>query len=326
MPSPSAVYLRLPNWIGDVCMSLPSLEAVIATGQPVVVCARGWARDLLAGYPLAGFIEMHGQWRRDRAAVSEFRKQAHHLRPVGLLLPDSLSSALVFRFAGVPAAGYRDDARGLLLRWPVRKPKGQRHAVESWLHLTTQALERWSLPVTPPTGRRHLNLAVLERHEQQALDALEGRNLPVNDFILIAPTATGLHKGRVKVWPHFDALTRRLQANGYPVAMCPPPSEQQAAKIAAPTAINLPALKLGAFAALTRQAKLVVCNDSGVSHLAAAAGANQLTLFGVTHPDRTGPWSETAVCLGTFDHWPSLEQVYQQVIGLLQPSPTHSGN
>lgn len=56
----SAIYLRVPNWIGDVCMSLPSLDAVLATGVPVVVCARGWARDLLAGYGLAGFIEMKG--------------------------------------------------------------------------------------------------------------------------------------------------------------------------------------------------------------------------------------------------------------------------
>src|SRR5690606_42038559 len=72
----SAIYLRIPNWIGDVCMSLPSLEATLATGLPVVVCARGWARDLLSGYPLAGFVEMKGRWREDRAAVHAFRKKA----------------------------------------------------------------------------------------------------------------------------------------------------------------------------------------------------------------------------------------------------------
>src|SRR5690606_38977164 len=86
----SAIYLRMPNWIGDVCMSLPSLDAVLATGVPVVVCARGWARDLLAGYGLAGFIEMTGRWREDRAAVHAFRKKAAHAHPRGLLLPDSL--------------------------------------------------------------------------------------------------------------------------------------------------------------------------------------------------------------------------------------------
>src|SRR5690606_13366047 len=106
MPSISAIYLRLPNWIGDVCMSLPSLHALLLTQLPVVVCGRPWAHDLLRAYRLAGFIEMKGRWREDRAAVHTFRKKLQHAHPRGLLLPDSLSSAMVFKFAGVPSAGY----------------------------------------------------------------------------------------------------------------------------------------------------------------------------------------------------------------------------
>src|SRR5690606_17225396 len=146
----SAIYLRMPNWIGDVCMSLPSLEAVLGTGLPVVVCARGWAKDLLSGYELAGFIEMKGRWREDRAAVHAFRKKAAHAHPRGLLLPDSLSSAMVFSFAGVPSAGYRDDGRSLILRWPVPKPTSNMHAVESWYSLTSHALRRWGFASPPP--------------------------------------------------------------------------------------------------------------------------------------------------------------------------------
>src|SRR5690606_15665974 len=134
---------------------------------------------------------------------------------------------------------------------------------------------------------------------------------------LIAPTATGLHRGKVKVWPHYDLLTRRLQEAGHTVAMCPPPAEVEAARANAPTAICLPPLKLGAFATLTRLAALVVCNDSGVSHLAAASGARQLTLFGVTQPERTGPWSDKAVCLGSAQAWPSAEQAAECVAALL---------
>src|SRR5690554_4145064 len=156
MSSISAVYMRLPNWIGDVCMSLPSLEAVLATGIPVIVCARGWARDLLSGYDLAGFVEMKGRWREDRAAVHSFRKKAGHAHPRGLLLPDSLSSAMVFSFAGVPSAGYRDDGRSLILRWPVAKPLESLHAVESWYYLTSQALRRWGCAAPAPRPARQL--------------------------------------------------------------------------------------------------------------------------------------------------------------------------
>lgn len=314
----SAIYLRMPNWIGDVCMSLPSLDAVLATGVPVVVCARGWARDLLAGYGLAGFIEMTGRWREDRAAVHAFRKKAAHAHPRGLLLPDSLSSAMVFKFAGVPSAGYRDDGRSLILCWPLPKPRASVHAVESWYHLTLQALRRWNCPLPPPRPATQLGLRLTDRHRSEANQALEQAGLTEGDFVLIAPTATGLHKGRAKVWPHFDALTRSLQQAGHTVVMCPPPAEVEAARSNAPTAICLPPLKLGAFATLTQQAGLVICNDSGVSHLAAAAGARQITLFGVTQRERTGPWSSQATCLGSADGWPDIAEVEDHALAMLQ--------
>src|SRR5690606_30501800 len=138
-----------------------------------------------------------------------------------------------------------------------------------------------------------------------------------NPFVLIAPTATGLHKGKVKVWPGFDTLTRALQARGHTVVMCPPPAEVEEARRNAPTAQLLPAVPLGAFAALTARAALVVCNDSGVSHVAAAAGARQLTLFGVTNPARTGPWTPRVGRMGSERNWPRPAEVEREACALL---------
>lgn len=298
-------------------MSLPCLHALLNTGLPIVVCARAWAKDLLSAYPLAGHIEMTGRWREDRAAVDAYRKKHHPRRVRGLLLPDSLSSAMVFKFAGVPAAGYRDDGRSLILRWPINKPSDDLHAVESWYHLTTLALKRWGLPVLAKHPGQELSLELTGTHHTKAASALHDAGITAGKFILIAPTATGLHHGKVKVWPHFDRLTRALQAMGYTVAMCPPAAELEAALKNSPTATVLPSLKLGAFATLTQLASLVICNDSGVSHLAAAASAKQVTLFGVTDQHRTGPWSSHAICLGSASAWPSLDSVQQQVVDLL---------
>ncbi|WP_084386603.1 glycosyltransferase family 9 protein [Castellaniella caeni] len=303
-------------------MSLPSLQALLDTGLPVVACARPWAQDLLAAYPLAGFIPMQGTWRADRAAVRRHLKQAGYNRPRGLLLPDSLSSALVFRFAGIACAGYRDDGRSLLLRWPCRKPKGPLHAVQSWYHLTRFALGQWHLAHTGPAEPAdELSWTATQAHEQQAIQALAQAGLRQGAFVLIAPTAVGLHKGRIKAWSGFDGLTQSLQARGLAVVMAPPSAEREAAQAAAPSAQLLPPLGLGAFAALTRHAALVVCNDSGVSHLAAAAGARQLTLFGVTHPTQTGPWSNRATRLGRMNAWPTATEVFSTAIELLNPSP-----
>jgi len=315
----SCLYVRLPNWVGDVCMSLPSLRALAASGLPLVLCARPWARDLLDGVEKLDFIPMRGKVGPDRATVSAHRRGlgSQGRRARGLLLPDSLSSALVFRLAGVPSAGYRDDGRSFLLRWPFAKPAQPMHAVESWHHLTREALTRWNLPSGPVQPGPTLDLPLTAAHERAAGEALAQAGLEGRPFVLFAPTATGLHKGRIKVWPGFDTLTRALQALGHTVVMCPPPAETDEARRNAPTAQLLPPLGLGAFAALTARATLVICNDSGVSHVAAAASARQLTLFGVTQPQRTGPWSPRAVCVGTDQAWPSQEEVARQAERLL---------
>jgi len=147
----SCLYVRLPNWVGDVCMSLPSLRILQATGVPLVICARPWARDLLDGVAKRDFIPMLGKVGPDCSQINNHRRGlgAEGRRARGLLLPDSLSSALVFRLAGLPSAGYRDDGRSFLLRWPVAKPDAPLHAVQSWYHLTREALTRWSLPAGP---------------------------------------------------------------------------------------------------------------------------------------------------------------------------------
>jgi len=317
MPPLSAIYVRLPNWIGDVCMSLPSLQTLLNTRIPTVVCARPWARDLLSGFDLSGFVEMKGRWREDRSAVSSFKKKARHAHVRGLILPDSLSSAMVFKFAGVPGAGYRDDGRSLILRWPVKKPEASLHAVQYWHHLTSHALTRWNIPVHPTQPGAQLGLKIDARHRSVALNCLRAAGLEPGNFILIAPTATGRHHGKIKVWPHFDLLTRTLQQQGHTIAMCVPPSELEQARQNAPSALCLPPLNLAAFATLTQLASLVICNDSGVSHLAAAANARQLTLFGVTEHGRTGPWSTNATCLGSGLHWPTPQEVERHVLAIL---------
>ncbi|AHG63614.1 glycosyltransferase family 9 protein [Advenella mimigardefordensis] len=311
------VYIRLPNWIGDVCMSRPAIEAALASGLTIVACGKPWAQALMGELPGLQFLALSGQWRQDRQRIKAHRSEHPCAgRSVGLLLPDSLTSALAFRLAGLPCAGYRDDGRSLLLRWGFTKPAQTLHAVQSWYWLTREAFARWdvTLPAEPanslslPSGTNAIAAA------QAALAAAGVTNAP----ILIAPTATGEHKGKNKVWPYFDKLTRQLQAQGYTVVMSPPPNEVAQAQANAPTATLLAALDLTAFVALLRQCSLVICNDSGVAHLAALTETPQLTLIGVTNPTRTRPWTPRAHLLGTYGQWPSVADVLNTVNQLLR--------
>lgn len=309
------IYIRLPNWIGDVCMSLPSLHAVLNTGVEVVICAKPWAKDLLSGIQSFDFIPLSGKWREDRKRISAHRNSYPcDGESVGLLLPDSLTSALTFRLAGLPCAGYRDDGRSLLLRWAINKPSSSFHAVESWYYVTRTALQKWGFSVVDQP-ERSLSLPLTPEHQTQAqtvIDTLNGQ-----PFVLIAPTATGLHKGRNKVWPYFEELTQRLQQQNVLVVMSPPPNEKAMALQNAPSATVLPALGLGAFVSLLQHSAAVVCNDSGVSHLACLGAPHPFTLIGVTDPKRTGPWSPTATILGRMDAWPSVDEVFNAVVQVL---------
>ena len=306
------ILIRLPNWVGDVCMSLPVLSLLETSGVPYSLCARPWAQELLSGLPSQSFIPITGIFLKDLSTLRTWHRNNTHYRHA-LLLPDSLSSALLFRLAGLQSAGYRDDGRSLLLSAPLDKPMPRPHAVQAWFNLGQQALERWGINAQQASLLNRLSLPLSATDTQAADAALAQGGLTAGAFVLIAPTATGLHRGQVKVWPHFAALSQSLQSQGLRVVMCPPRAEQADALKAAPSAEILPPLSLGAFAALTRLAQLVICNDSGVSHLSAAVNARQITLFGVTDPARTAPWTPDSVNLGKNGQWPALSEVITQV-------------
>jgi heptosyltransferase-2 len=299
-------------------MCLPALALLQDAGLPLVLCGKPWARDLFAGLTPSAVL----------AVGQDFRADLKHLRsrPTrgarGLLFTNSFSSALTMSLAHVPAAGFRGDGRSLLLRWPIARP-ALTHEVEIFYYLARQALARWrvdisALPEAPPP---RLSLPLTTGNYGAATQALTlaGIDRPV---VLLSPTATGLHHGQPKAWPHFEALSRALNAAGHCTVICPPPNEVAAAQAAVPSAKVLPSLPLGGFAALAQRAALVVCNDSGTSHLAAAVAARQITLFGVTRRERTGPWSPDAVCLGSHDAWPDVGTVVERAMQMLDSPAT----
>lgn len=315
---PTTIVIRLPNWVGDVCMVMPSLELLRQTGARLILCGKPFAQPLVCGLTGVTFVPVEGTAFRDARRLRDVLRQVDGSR-TGLLFPDSLSSALTFWLAGLDSLGYRDDGRSLLLKWPIRKPRQPCHAVRKWYDLTRHAIERWQLQTVEPIPAQpafyHLEPAPHDTELAQA--ALRSRQIRPHAFVLLAPTATGLHKGRVKVWPGFGELAQALAEKGYRVVCCPPEHERPQAARNAPAAELLEPLGLGAFAALAAQASLVVCNDSGVSHIAALVRARQITVFGVTDPALTGPWSDQARCIGQMSQWPSTQTVLQTCLAYL---------
>lgn len=300
------VLCRLPNHVGDCCMTLPALRLLEANGFTPMLTGKRWAEDLMSGMGWR-FDPIEGHVTED---LHRIRYISNHLgpRPLGLLFPNSFSSALLFSIGRVRNAGFPTDGRRFLLDKVVEEP-GTMHEVERFFRLAHGAIKAWGGTPAWDSVPEELGMRLLARHEAAARNLMAEHGIPEN-FALLAPIARGLHHGKEKQWKHFNELCGPLRDMGIEPIVFPSVREEEANHAACPNARILPPTTLGNYAALAKRARIVIANDSGISHVAAAVSANQITLLGVTDPARTRPWNSKAVCLGnSTDGWPSLEQV-----------------
>lgn len=308
------VLVRLPNHVGDACMALPAVRALQTAGCECTLVGRAWGESLLEGLALP-YLTIEGRLLADRRTLRAWRHAAGARRSArGLLLPNSIGSALLFAGAGVPSAGLDTDGRGALLRWRVPPPPPC-HEVERFDAAARGALAAWNRPA-PALLTDTLGLVPTRTQRAEAARLLGAP--PLGRVALLAPVATGLHHGQAKHWPHFAALRSALAARGLTPVVAPPAHEADAVRAAVPWATLLPPVPLGVYAALCAAADVVIANDSGSSHVAAAVGARQVTIFGVTERARTGPWSPRAVCVGANGAWPDVPAVVAALDEALQ--------
>ena len=300
------VLCRLPNHVGDCCMTLPALRLLEASGFTPMLTGKRWAEDLMSGMGWR-FDPIEGHVTED---LHRIRYISNHLgpRPLGLLFPNSFSSALLFSIGRVRNAGFPTDGRRFLLDKVVEEP-GTMHEVERFFRLAHGAIKAWGGTPAWDSVPEELGMRLLARHEAAARNLMAEHDIPEN-FALLAPIARGLHHGKEKQWKHFNELCGPLRDMGIEPIVFPSVREEEANHAACPNARILPPTTLGNYAALAKRARIVIANDSGISHVAAAVSANQITLLGVTNPARTRPWNSKAVCLGNnTDGWPSLDEV-----------------
>lgn len=310
----SKVLCRLPNHVGDCCMALPALRLLEASGFTPILTGKRWAEDLMSGMGWR-YDPIEGHVSKD---LQRIRYLADHLgpRPLGILFPNSFSSALLFSIGRVRSAGFATDGRRLLLDKAIPEPQPM-HEVERFFELARRAIVAWGGTPAWDKPTEDLGLKVLARHEAAVRNLMAEHRIPER-YALLAPIARGLHHGKVKQWPHFNELCAPLRALGIEPLIFPSPHEEEETRAACPDAMILPPTTLGNYAALAKHAQLVVANDSGISHVAAAVGAKQITLIGVTDPGRTGPWNQKALVLGANSQWPDRSAVIDAINNLFK--------
>ncbi|MBD1870521.1 glycosyltransferase family 9 protein [Cyanobacteria bacterium FACHB-471] len=92
----------------------------------------------------------------------------------------------------------------------------------------------------------------------------------------------------------FATVADALAAQGFQIVLTGTAAEVELTQAVA-TAMNSPCVdlagktSLGAIAALLKQAQLLICNDTGISHLAAALQVKSVVIFSASDPNRWAP-------------------------------------
>ncbi len=309
------VIVRLPNWVGDVVMSLPALTHLTQVGFTPMLVGKGWSRSLLAGYGWETHVRVDGLHARVGQLHDLHRRAARQDARFGarlntLLLTNSFSSAFEAWLARLRPVGYRQDGRGWMLSAAVPPPRDPVHESTRFWRLATTL----SGSDMPQPAQLRLQVAPLA---QQAADTLLAQHALGGHFACIVPFATGTLNGRPKAWPAFPEFARWLRQL-LPVVVVPGPGgESTLAHAQFAEAIPFEGTDLGTYAGVLRRARLVVANDTGPAHIAAAVGAPLLSVLGPTDAVRHRPWG-AHVNVVQQQPWPTLEQVTSEARRMLE--------
>lgn len=272
------------------------MRRLAARGERLTVGALPWVAPIYRAMPqVAEVIEFpfaHGglQFKARRSIARRIAGQFD----AAYVLPNSLKSALLPFLASIPKRiGYLGEARIGLLTHRLKNPKNKPPMVAFYSALSGEA--------GIDTDRPQLHVP-----EADIKETLTELGLQRGAYSVLAP---GSEYGPAKRWPaaHYAALANQLAG---PVLLLGSGKETDLCAEIAEKAVNCLnfAGKTTLAQAIRAQAasKLIVTNDSGLMHIAAALGVPQVAIFGSSSPLHTPPLSDNAVVL-----WLKNDSAYQ---------------
>jgi len=285
-----------PSWVGDMVMIEPLL-AVLKARRPapaIDVLAPAWSRPLLErmtqvrraiDLPIGhGALALGERWRIGRRLRGQYRQ--------AIVLPGSWKSALIPFFARIPTrTGFVRELRHGVLN-------DTRRLDTRALPMTVQRFAALGLDPgapLPPALRPRLQCdpaAVAGTLSALGLDGAARRVLVL---------CVGAEYGPAKRWParHFAAVARHYRAQGWQVWLLGSARDAPVTAVVNAAAddgcVDLAGrTNLGQACDLIASADLVVSNDSGLMHVAAALCRPLVAVYGSSDPGFTPPLSDRA--------------------------------
>ena len=343
------LVIRLDR-IGDVVLSTPVVQALRAAYPDafLAMMVRPACRELVEGHPALNEVILYdkeGAHRSAWATIRFARRLRRYAFDTALVLHPTHRSHWMPFLAQIPVRiGYDRKSRWLLThRVRHRKQEGARHEAAYTLELLRV------LGLEPPLPQPMVPLRPQAEQRLAARLALEGWT-GQQEFVAIHPSASCVSKRWLP--ERFAEVGDRLIESGCGRIVLIAGTEDVGAATAVERAmrgrpVNLAGqLSLGELAALLKRCRLLISNDSGPVHIAAAVGTPVVDLFGRNQrglsPMRWGPLGEGHVvlqkdvgcvtclahrcdigfrCLTTL----SAEEVYQAAVAVLKRPGNVSG-
>ena len=300
------MLIRVSNWIGDCVMSVAAVKELrrLHPEDQLTIAGYGRVTGVFEGQAFVDRVialEHAGGWARIRAESRALRGS-----DLVVLFPNSFSSALPAFLARVPdRLGYGTDGRSLLLTRRVR-PQSMRlgyHQAFYYLDLIHQL----GLSEVDYLGDRNyapdITLEADKSASEKARSLLEEAGVDRGrPLVALNP---GAAFGPAKRWflDRFAAVADLLvEEEGAEILLIGSSPEVPLARQIEKQMRTSPhclsgKTSLPTLMGLLSQCDLLLTNDSGPMHLAAALHIPQVALFGSTDEIATGPLSHRAVVI-----------------------------
>jgi heptosyltransferase-2 len=300
------VVVRGTNWVGDSVMTLPALRALrrVLPEAKITLVVRPSAQGIFADVDFVDDVLIYDR-RSALSIFSQIRSWRKRQFDLALLFQNAFEAALIPFLAGVPLRlGYATESRQALLTHPLPLPdwRSSRHEVFYYLFLIT-ALEQLlfgSSTICESEPDASLQISDGRRTEGENLVRAYG----VREGEPIVVLCPGSINSRAKRWPAeaYANLADRLIGSNRQVLLIGSAGEADVTADVTKRMRREPIVLTGKtsldqITAVLSVVDLVVTNDTGPAHIAAALGRPTLVIFGPTNPLTTRPFAPEAEIL-----------------------------
>lgn len=281
------LVVRVPNPMGDQIMATPALQAVRERYGSAHITLHGSkaAEGLYRGAPYFDDFLITAKREKARVVARALREREFD---ACLLLTGSFRSALPPFLARIPhRIGFRWSGRTPLLtaHWPRPRPGGKKAPYPTKVYY---------LDLIAPLGARgggRVRLELDDRTRERGDEWLRSVDIGENDPILAM--CVGAAFGPSKIWPaeHFAAVADHMgeRHGARAVVLCAPGEEEIGAAVSGHAKRPLidtgrSPLGAGLLKAVIARSRILLTNDTGPRHIAAAFLVPSVCVMGPTDP------------------------------------------